>query len=186
MDASESIAPSDWELNSLATCSSMRLPETVRYHAVGFNNSSMNQSGRVSPVAILAVLAIALFVFVIAFSKESLSTVGARFMGALARHDVDTLTELSYMGEKVTQDEIRKKWDFAVNEAGKYYRFRWVVVGSSEASQKDGSVRLQVTRNSDNQGGYEENFQLPMTKVGDKWKVYVPGISHEMFPGLPR
>lgn len=146
----------------------------------------MNQSGRVSLVSLLAVVAVVLLVIVVAFGQESLSTVGARFMGALARHDVDALTEMSYMGDNVSKEDIRKKWDFAVNTAGKYYRFQWKIVGTLQANDREGSVRMQVTRNSDNPGGYEENYQLPMMKIGDKWKVYVPGISREMFPGLPR
>jgi hypothetical protein len=146
----------------------------------------MNQSGRVNPVTLFAVIAVVLFAFVILFSRESLSTVGARFMGALARHDVDTLTEMSYMGDGVSKDEIRKKWDFAVNDAGKYYRFYWKVLGTNQSSEKDAAVRLEVTRNIDSGSAYEERYQLPLIKVGNDWKVFVRGINREMFPGLPR
>lgn len=146
----------------------------------------MNRHGRVSLVSILAIVAVALFAFVLLFSRESLSTIGARFMTALATHDVDTLTKMSYMGEGVAQDEIRKKWEFAVNDAGKYYRFRWRVLGATQASEKDAMIRLEIMRNSDNPATYEEKYQLPLIKVGDEWKVYVRGINREMFPGLPR
>ncbi|HEY0867724.1 MAG TPA: hypothetical protein VGE01_10110 [Fimbriimonas sp.] len=146
----------------------------------------MNQSGRVNPVTLLAVVAIVLFAFVLLFSREGVSTVGARFMGALARHDVDTLTKMTYLGEGISDEEIRKKWDFAVNEAGKHYRFAWKVTGTTQTTENEAAVRLQVVRNMESGAAYEENFQLPLVKRNGEWKVFVRGINREMFPALPR
>lgn len=142
--------------------------------------------GRVSLVALFGVVALALFAFVLIFSRESLSSVGSRFMSALAAHDVDTLTKMTYLGDDAKPEDIRKKWDYAVNTVGKYYRFRWIPVAATQASENSAAIRIQVLRNSDSSGTYEENFQLPLVKVGSEWKVDVRGINREMFPGLPR
>ena len=81
---------------------------------------------------------------------------------------------------------MRRQWDFAVNTAGRYYRFTWDVLGAEQIDDNTGYVRLHVQRNVDSGGSYDENFQLKMVRVGGEWKVAVREISREMFPGLPR
>ncbi|AIE86150.1 hypothetical protein [Fimbriimonas ginsengisoli] len=138
-----------------------------------------------SLVGLLAVFALAIVIAVFFFGRESLTTVGARFMNALAHGDVDTLTKMSYVGNK-PPEEMRKDWEFAVNTAGKYYNFSWKITSSAQADATNASIRLQVIRNLTNPGSYEENYQLPLIKVGDEWKVDVRGINREMYPALPR
>jgi hypothetical protein len=145
----------------------------------------MKGSGRVSLMGLLSVFAFGVIIAVFFFGKESLTSVGARFMNALAKGDVDTLTKMTYSGNR-SPENIRKEWEFAVHNAGKYYNFRWNIVAASQADANNGSVRLQVVRNADNPSSYEENFALPLVKVGDEWKVDVKGISREMYPALPR
>lgn len=135
-------------------------------------------------MALFGALAFVAVVFVMMFSREGLGSIGGRFMTALAKHDVDTLTKMTYLG-KDSPDQIKAKWDLAVNQYGKYYRFRWKITGTSQATDDSGSVRMQVSRNADSPGTYEENYQLPLVKHDGEWKVDVAGISREMFPGLP-
>jgi hypothetical protein len=145
----------------------------------------MKQSGRVHILTVAAIAGLIVIAVMMLFSRESLSSVGARFMTALSKGDVDTLTKMSYMGDE-TPDEIHKQWDFAVNTSGKHYRFIWNIVAATAADDNTGSVRLQVQRNADQPGAYDENFALPMKKQNGEWLVDVGAISHEMFPGLPR
>ena len=118
-------------------------------------------------------------------AKESVGTVGTRFMDALARGDVETLTKMSYIGDR-PEAEIRKDWDFAVNNAGRHYRFAWKFLGSEQTGPEAGNVRLDIQRNLDKGGSYDEKFQLPLIKVGDVWKIDVRSVSRDMFPALPR
>lgn len=143
------------------------------------------QSGRISVITILVLAGTLAIIAIFALSRESIQSVGSRFMSALSRHDVDTLTDLSYAGNQ-TKEEIRKKWDYAVNVAGQHYYFTWRATSSKEANADNGAVQLSVSRNANQPGSYEENFQLPMVKVNNDWKVDVTGISRDMFPGLPR
>jgi len=145
----------------------------------------MNRSGRVSIVGLVCLVGVVLFGAVFLLGRESLSVVGGRFMDALARGDVDTLTKMTYLGNE-TQEDIHKQWEFTCNTAGRYYNFFYHITAASQADPKSGSVQMQVTRDAANPGAYEENFQLPMVKVGDEWKVDVRGISREMYPSLPR
>lgn len=75
-------------------------------------------------------------------------------MSALARKDVDTLTNLTYIGKR-SPEEIRKKWDFSVNSAGKYYNFRYRITAGKEANETSGSVSMQLTRDAETPGSYE-------------------------------
>lgn len=144
----------------------------------------MKGSGRVSLVGLLSVLALGLVVSVLFMSKESLGSVGSRFMSALSKGDVDSLTKMSYTDNK-NQGDMRKQWETSV-KVGKYYNFFWRVLSSTQADANTGSVRVGVTKSPESGSSYEENFALPMIKVGDEWKVDVKAISREMYPALPR
>lgn len=146
---------------------------------------SPRNAGRISPLTVFGVAAVALVGVGLFVAQESVTTVGSKFMDALARGDVNRLTEMSYISD-LPKEEIRKRWEFAVNTAAPYYRFTWQVAGATETADGTGSVRLKIVRNVESGGGYEENFQLPLLKTGEGWKVDVRGISREMYPGLPR
>lgn len=155
-----------------------------------FNTDSMTkrkrwQAGRVNVLAIGGIVCLALIVFVLFAGRESTATVGARFMTALAKGDVDTLTQMSFMGDE-TPDQVRKQWDYTVHGVGQYYRFRWHITGTSQANDNTAAVLLQVARNADTPSAYDENYQLPLVKVNGGWKVDVRNISRDMFPALPR
>ena len=144
----------------------------------------MKQSGRVSIFALACIVSVALVLGLLLFSRESISAVGNKFMVALQSHDVDQLTRMSLMNGD-SPDEVHKQWDFAVNKAGKYYRFAYRIVATNQASDSTGSVRMMVVRDADHPGAYEEAFELQLLKVNGEWKVDVRAISREMFPGLP-
>jgi hypothetical protein len=143
------------------------------------------QSGRINIGLLIVVVCIAILSLVYVFSQESLNTVASRFMSALSTGDVNALTENSYVGTE-SKDEIRKQWDYAVNDVAKYYRFTWRITGSMQQSEDSGAVRLSVAKNADSPGAYEENFALPVIKVNGKWLVDVRNISRDMYPALPR
>lgn len=136
-------------------------------------------------MGIIGIFCALVFLAVLMFGRESLSTVGTRFMTALGRGDVDTLTNMTYLGNS-SKEEVRKQWDFAVNVAGKYYNFKYRITSAAANDEKSGAVNMQVIKNSEQPGSYEEVFQLPLVKVNDEWKVDVKGISREMYPALPR
>lgn len=137
---------------------------------------------------LMAVLVIGAF----AFAKEEPSSVAAQFMSALAKHDANRLTELSYIGKtepaeiEAAREKLKKDWDFCVNTAGKYYTFAWRISASSKSTPTSATVTLQVSRNVANGGAYDEKYELPMEQEGGKWRVVASGISSDMFPGLPR
>ncbi len=147
----------------------------------------MKQSGRVSLVGLLGIFAVIVILVLFLFSKESLGSIGGRFMQALANGDVETLTKMSYMGD-TPEDKVRDEWKFATQVAGLHYRFVYRVTGFVQADENRGSVRIGITRNADQGGGYEENSALPMVKDAKSglWKVDVRAINREMYPGLPR
>lgn len=149
------------------------------------NTKPMRQSGKASIITILSIAAILLIVGLLAFSRESLGSVGGRFMEALRTGNVDQLTKMSYLGT-MPEDQMRKQWDFAVNHAGKYYKFGYRITAAKDIDGKSGTVMMQVLRNAISPGAYEESFQLPMVKVGDEWKVDVRALSRELYVALPK
>jgi hypothetical protein len=123
----------------------------------------MKLAGRVSVLAVLAIFAVIVggAVIVLLTTGESPESAATSFLSALAKGDINELTNLSYMANQ-SPEEVKKKWDFAENVAGPYYRFAYRVTGSNQADANDA------------------------VKVGDKWKVDVRSVNIELFPALPR
>lgn len=132
-------------------------------------------------VAVFGAMVLGVILF---FSKEGPGEVGARFMDALARGNVDKLTAESFAPGK-SQAKLRKDWEYAT-KVGKHYLFFWTITSAIEQTADSAVVRLQVQRNL-GPGSYDENYQLPLAKDKDgRWKVDATGISREMYPALPR
>ena len=144
----------------------------------------MRRAGKVSLPILIAIVGVVALVFLVFFAKEGPAAAGSRFMDALARGDVDTLTKTSYADGKSPED-LRKEWEFATKVAGQHYRFKWGIVSSSVTSEDSAVVRLQVQKNY-GPGSYDENFGLTLRKIKNEWKVDPTGISPEMYPALPR
>ena len=151
--------------------------------------SSPRQSGKIS---LLSVAVAAIFVMIIAslfLAKEDPQAVGAQFMDALARHDVDKLTELSFTGKTDPQEvaaekkKLHDQWDFCVNVAGQHFGFLWKVSAATLATDNHGSVTVMLTKAGPS--SYEEKYELPLEKEGGRWVIDAGAISRNMFTGLP-
>jgi hypothetical protein len=151
--------------------------------------NSNRQSGKVSLLALAFVAIIGMIIASFAFAKEDAAAVGAQFMDALARHDVDKLTELSLIektdpaGIEEEKKLLRSQWDFSVNTAGKHYPFFWKITNATTATENHSTVVVQINKGGPN--GYDEKYELSLEKSGGKWKVDVRSISKTMFPALP-
>jgi hypothetical protein len=146
-------------------------------------------SGKISLLGLGAMAIVALIIASLVLSKEGPTAVGGQFMDALARHDVNKLTELTYIQAsdpkeiEAERKRIRDQWDFSVNVAGQHYPFFWRITSSNNATDTTASVSMQITRASAD--GYDEKYELPLEKVNGKWLVNVGSISRAMFPALP-
>lgn len=144
----------------------------------------MKQAGRAHWLTIAGILSVFVVAGLFFFGKDSAATTAGDFMSALAKGDVDTLTELSFF-QGATKEQLREKWRYTVKEVGPHYVFAWRISGITRSEENSAAAKMQVIRNLD-QGGYEENFQLPLVKENGDWKVDVRSISRAMYPGLPQ
>ena len=144
----------------------------------------MRQSGRINILGAAGLISIFLIAFMFFGARESLTTVGARFLSALAKHDVDTLTKMTYLDGQNT-DQIRKQWERCF-EYSKFYRFEWRVTGGTEQGKELGTVQFATTAPLDDPAAYEQNRQLRVQKVDGEWKVAVREIARDFYPMLPR
>lgn len=116
---------------------------------------------------------------------ESPTTAVNRFMTALARADVETLTRMSYL-PGLEEADVRNQWDRSVNVVGPHYRFRWQTLTQTMSDSDRANVQIWVWRNALSPGNFEEEFGVPLRRVDGEWKIDVRGISRGVFPGLPR
>ena len=117
-------------------------------------------------------------------ARESLTTVGARFLVALGKHDVDTLTKMTYLDNQ-SPEQIRKQWERCF-EYSKYFRFDWHIVNGTQQGQTEGTVTFNVTAPLDDLNAYDQNRQLRLVNVNGQWKVAVREIARDFYPMLPR
>jgi hypothetical protein len=147
----------------------------------------MKKAGKVSLLTLIVVVALLIggavvLLLIVPDSPESAAT---QFFSALATQDVDKLVNLSDMGDEPA-DKVRKQWDFAVHDAGKYYQFVFNVTGSTQSGPNDGSVKVEMYRNPDKPGAYSETFDIPMVKKGEHWRVDVRAVNRTIYPALPQ
>lgn len=145
----------------------------------------MKRSGKVHWMVLVGLVGILAIAFLLLFSKESASVAAQRFMMALAKGDVETLTKMSSMPGR-TEEDIRKQWEFATKEAGPYYRFVWQINRSNDSGPNTSAVVMDVLRNATDAQSYQEKYELPMIKENGVWKVEVSSISRGLYPALPR
>ena len=130
-----------------------------------------------------AVLSAALVLVLFLFNTQSPSSAAAEFMSALAKQDIDQLTELSTLHDE-SPDQIREAWKKTF-DLSKHYLFVWEIT-STDVSGDSASVKLTVLRNAARQMAYQENYALVLVRTDGKWKVDVTQIPRAMFPNLPR
>ncbi|MBC8064912.1 MAG: DUF4878 domain-containing protein [Chlorobia bacterium] len=144
----------------------------------------MKRSGRASLVVVIMAALVAAVAGLFLLAGESPTAVTGKFLTALAKGDAKTLASLSFM-DGLPEAEIEKKWQ-ETHDASKFWTFAYQIQDSNEQDANTATVRLQWIKNAMSGSAYEEKYELPLLKVGGKWKVDVRGISREMYPSLPR
>lgn len=145
----------------------------------------MRRAGRANWIMVTGLVGVLAIVVLLLFSGQSPSAAAAEFMTALGKGDVNELARLSYM-EDDPPEKVREQWEYATKVVAPYYRFRWQILGETRSDDTHAAVRMYVWRDAQIPTTYEENYQLPMVKIGKEWKVDVRGMNRTMYPGLPR
>ena len=147
-------------------------------------------SGKVHWMILVGGIGVLLIIGLSFLGLDSPTGTAARFMGALASGDYKTVAAASHVEKRPNEslEDARKRmeedWKFAIETAGKHYRFRYRLMGQIiEGDQA--AVNMQVWKNY-SAAAYEENFDLPIIKSEGKWKVAVRGMSRKWFPAVPR
>ena len=141
------------------------------------------RSGRISLVLLASIVSVGLVALLVFFSGPSPKTAAAEFMSALAKGDVNKLTELSTVHDK-SKEEIRKEWELAVKYAPTYV-FLWEI--SNVQRQGDtATVRVDLTAALYGTSPYAQPKPLQLQKVNGVWKVDVAEATRDMYPYLPQ
>lgn len=143
------------------------------------------QTGKVHWITISGLAGFLLVLFFVFNSRESAQVAAARFMDALARHDVKGVAGVSYM-EGRTPDQVEAAWKHTIIDVGEHYVFSWDINSSVESSSDTAAVRMMFVRDAASGSSYPEKFELPMVRKEGHWKVDVYRIDRRLFPGLPR
>lgn len=146
----------------------------------------MRRAGRISWILVAVIAGLIAFIGILFVSSgDTPEAAGSKFMSALLNADADTLTKLSYM-EGLSPEQIHQRWDYTLNRAAPHYRFVYNIDTSVRTGEQSAALKITFTRNVGQKDSSAENYQLPLVKVGNEWKVDVRSMNREMFPGLPR
>jgi len=96
-------------------------------------------------------VSVVLVAVVFMFGHESAATAGERFMVALQNHDVNTLTKMSMM-QGLSEDQIHKEWDNAVNVAANTTFLDTRSMAGSQSNDTNGAVQMQIIKDIDKPG----------------------------------
>ena len=140
------------------------------------------RSGRISFVTLAGVLCLMLVAVLFLFSGQSPRSAAGSFMSALAKGDVNALTELSVIHDK-PKEQVRKEWEETMKNARGYF-FAWNIVSYVQTGDT-ATVRLNRIEHPEASTSYEEHYELMLVRKKDGWKVDVPQIARTMFPYLP-
>lgn len=137
------------------------------------------------------VLVIGAYVFIAIWRQDTPEKAVNRFLIALAKKDIDTLMELSYW--EGSPDDLRQQWDYCVNKGAKHYVFLWKLITTRRVSDDRAAVRVSILefRASRAQGAYgtevqPEGVEVPLVRIGGRWKVDLMSLTRRFFPFLPR
>lgn len=145
--------------------------------------AASRRSGRISFVLLAGICSLALLGFLLLSGGKSPRGAAGEFMTALARGDVDKLTELSSIQNK-DKEQIRKDWEQSLHY-GKNYLFFWTIDAMSQSGDT-ATAKLGVTKNPLSPSAYADHYELQLKKEGSDWKVDVTQMSRDMYPYLPR
>lgn len=141
------------------------------------------KSGRISLVAILVILGLVFLGGVIVFSSgsDTPETAIVKFMDALARGDAKALAATSHIDGE-TEAEVQKKWENTLSYT-KYYQFQWTFKGAKE---QDSSFAVAKVNMLGAGGSVDADFNIPLVKQEEKWKVDVSTVDRGFYPSLPK
>ncbi len=142
-------------------------------------------AGKVSVTAIIVVAFIVGLGAMVMTGGESPAKTAGRFMAALSDGDYKTLAELSY-ADGVSREEFERQWQYTTDVAAPYYQFTYDIKAETRPTKETAVVRMDFVKNAGASGTYDEEFQLPMVKTKDGWRVDVYSLNREFIPGLPR
>ncbi len=145
----------------------------------------MLRSGKVHFFTLIAIVSAVLVLALFFLGGSSPRSAAGEFLDALARGDVQKLSELSYL-DGATPEDVKKEWQYTMDVVAKHYRFGWRIVGEQLNSDNVASVRVEFVKDANKPTAYPENMGLSMVRKDGKWLVDVKSIPREFFPGLPR
>lgn len=145
----------------------------------------MLRSGRANWIVVVLGALFATILFLLFGLGESPLVAANRFLIALAKQDLETVSEMSFYSPERPQEQVRADWEKTLGYI-KHFRFTWQLTNYVTPAPDRATVRLKFVKDAHLPGAYDENFGFDLVKVKGKWQVDVGSLSREMLPALPR
>jgi hypothetical protein len=136
-------------------------------------------------VILLGLVGLAVVLLLVFMDEAGPERAAHDFMQALAKKDIDKLTELTYLEER-TAEEIRPQWDFALNKAAKHFMFLYGIDGVQKLGDDRAVAKITLIEFRGPAASEIEPVEVAMIKHEGMWKVDLTSTSRRFFPALPK
>ena len=132
-------------------------------------------------LGLASIIGLVLALFVVRGNPGETAT---KFMDALARSDLETLVEVSYI-PGTSEAQLREKWEKTLH-IGRNFAFTWQILSQTQNSDTSAVAFMTILPDLNNPQAFELKIQLPMELVDGEWKVDLRRVPRDIYPALPR
>ena len=143
-----------------------------------------NGAIRINPIIFIGVLGLVAIPIIMLMLGQSPQSAANEFMQALAKGDVDKLTEMSYLPDP--SRPLRDQWKDTFDLYAKDYIFGYEMGTSEKMGPNDAVIKVTIVEFRGPEMHENDTANLPLKRVDGKWKVALRDLSRTFFPGLPR
>jgi len=140
--------------------------------------------GRVSLFTVIVAAALIGVISIVALGRGGDSAEAGlfEFMGGLSGQTKNpkVLAERTYLPGK-SDAELLKAWEETCRVT-KYFVFEWTYKGSTVQTEKTAVAKVNMF----GRGAVDQDFNVPLIKDKDKWKVNLSVLDRKFYPSLPR
>lgn len=138
---------------------------------------------RVNPIIVIGVIGLIAIPIIMLMIGQSPEAAARDFMNALTKHDVQRLTQMSYLPD--ADPPLEQQWKLAFERAPNYV-FGWQMEGSDKLGPDQAVVKILVIELRGPQLHENPTVNMPMVRRDGEWKVDLRSLTREFFPALPR
>jgi hypothetical protein len=139
---------------------------------------------KINPIILIGALGLILIPIIMFMLGQSPQSAANDFMAALAKGNVDKLTEMSYLPDP--ERPLKEQWKETFDLYAKDYVYGWEMGSTQKMGSDRAVVKVTIVEFRGPEMHENDTVNLPLVKKDGEWKVDIRDLTRTFFPGLPR